>query len=109
MDDAGDRVPVADGADGVEVGQVRLLDRHAPLEERRRGGPAVPGDNDRLAEVGERERRVCTDRAEPARDEDHWTPPRALGKRVWKSIRATQVGRTAIRAMRVPGWSIWAR
>ena len=29
--------------------------------------------------------------------------------RVWKSISATQAGRTAMRAMRVPGWSIWAR
>ena len=29
--------------------------------------------------------------------------------RVWKSMSATQAGRTAMRAMRVPGWSIWAR
>jgi hypothetical protein len=30
------------------------------------------------------------------------TPPSALGIRVWKSMRATQVGRTAMRAIRVP-------
>ena len=47
------------------------------------------------------------------RRQEGLTPPRraaeALGIRVWKSSTPTQVGRTAIRAMRVPGWSIWAR
>ena len=109
---AGDLVPVADGAKGVEVGQLRLLDRHAPLEEGRRRRLAVPGDDDLLAQVGERERRVGADRAEPAGDEDH----RVTGCRRGRSASgsgspsaATQVGRTAMRAMRVPGWSIWAR
>jgi hypothetical protein len=58
VDDPGDLVPVADGAKGFEVGQVRLLDRHTPFEEGRRRGLAVPGDDDVLAQVGERERRV---------------------------------------------------
>src|SRR5262245_50568906 len=31
------------------------------------------------------------------------TPPRALGDRLWKSTSPTQVGRTVIRAILVPG------
>ena len=112
MDDPGDLVPISDGAKGVEVGKVRLLDRHASLEEGRRCGSAVPADDDGLAQVDQRQRGVGAERAEPAGEHSahrSLTPPRALGIRVWKSISATQVGRTAIRAMRVPGWSICAR
>jgi hypothetical protein len=36
-------------------------------------------------------------------DVRYWTPPSALGIRVWKSISATKAGRTVIRAIRVPG------
>jgi hypothetical protein len=37
----------------------------------------------------------------------YWVKP--AGRRVWKSSSPAQVGRTAIRAILVPGWSIWAR
>ena len=108
VDDPGDLVPVADGENGVEVGQVRLLDRHPPLEEGRRRGPAVPGDDDLLAQVGERERRMGADRAEPAGDEDHRVtgrPRRRRTARERKSRRCPESSRipTVGVALAMPG------
>ena len=85
-----------------------VLERHA-LDEEERPGPE-PLDQelhrrlDVLDDVG-----VVVRLAEPRLEQVHWVPPSALGIRVSKSRRPTQSGRTAIRAMRVPGWSICAR
>jgi hypothetical protein len=37
----------------------------------------------------------------------YWAKP--AGRRVWKSSNPTHLGRTAMRAILVPGWSSWAR
>ncbi len=72
MHDAGDAVAAADGEQGVEIGDVRLLDRHLCRVEygRERAGTA-PDHDAALAPVEQCAHGVRPDEAEAAGDENH--------------------------------------
>jgi hypothetical protein len=71
VDDAADVVAIAEGEEGVPVGDVEGFQGDPAGEERRDLGPAVRGDDDLVSEVDERAGSVGADHAEPASDEDH--------------------------------------
>jgi hypothetical protein len=71
VDDVTDVVAIAEGEEGVPVGDIEGFDGDPAGEERRDLGPAVRGDDDLLSEVDERAGGVGADHAQPAGDEDH--------------------------------------
>jgi hypothetical protein len=73
VDDVADVVTIAEGEEGVPVGDVEAFDGDPAGEERRDVGPAVGGDDDFLPEVDERAGGVGADHAQPSGDEDHRT------------------------------------
>jgi hypothetical protein len=73
VDDVADVVAIAEGEEGVPVGDIEGFDGHPAGEERRDLGPAVRGDDNLLSEVDERAGGLGADHAQPAGDEDHRT------------------------------------
>jgi len=73
VDDVADVVAIAEGQEGVVVGDVEGFHGDPAGEEGRDLGPAVRGDDDLLSEVEQRAGGVCADHAQPAGDEDHRT------------------------------------
>ena len=73
VDDSADVVALAEAQEGVPAGDVEGFHGDPPGEERRDLGATVRGDDDLVAEVGERAGGVGADHAQASGDEDHRT------------------------------------
>jgi len=80
VDDVADLVTIAEGEEGVSVGDVERFHGDPAGEEGRHLGPAVRGDDDLVSEVDQRAGGVRADHAQPSGDEGIIGPPRSGGE-----------------------------